>query len=167
MASKRFLSTVVTASILSLGLSACGGGAEDAAETEVATTEEPSVIEQRQDNFEEIGDAFKVIRDQLEGDSPDFALITSSAETINVDAMKIAGFFPEGTSMDSGADTEALAAIWEKPEEFSAAADKLVATSEALKAAAETGEVAAVQGAVMELGGACKGCHDNFRLDDD
>jgi len=149
-------------------LAACGGATEDAPEaTDTADAGETDIIEVRQANFEAIGDEFKIIRGQLESEAPDFAAIEAAANTINANAMLIPDHFPEGTGIDSGADTEALAAIWEKPEEFASAGTKLVETSAALAAAAATGEAGAVVEAVKAMGGSCKACHDNFRLDDD
>jgi cytochrome c556 len=138
-----------------------GEGAETLAQEDVA------MIEQRQANFEEIGDSFKTIRDQMEGGEPDFAVILDAAETIEVDAAKIVDFFPAGTGMDSGADTEALATIWEQPEEFAAAHERLSAAAAGLVAAAQAGEVAGMGPAIGELGNSCKNCHDTFRLDDE
>jgi len=160
---------ILAATALALVLSGCGG---DSGEAEVAAGLAPALtgaIEQRQDNFEGLGDAFKVIRDQLEADAPDMALITASAETIVANAGKIttSDWFPEGSGVDSGADTEALATIWEQPAEFEAAATRLAGASEAMLAAASSGDPAAVGAQVMELGGACKNCHDTFRLDKD
>lgn len=154
-------------------LAACGETADstlegaDAGDSGAETTAESSPIELRQANFEEIGDAFKAIRGQLEAGAPDFALIEASANTINTNAQKITDYFPEGTGVDSGADTEALETIWEKPEDFAAASQKLVDTSAALAAAAATGDMAAVGEGVKNMGGSCKACHDNFRLDKD
>ncbi|MEL6876528.1 MAG: cytochrome c [Pseudomonadota bacterium] len=153
-------------------LAACGETADDTGEGEAIEGDaemisEVAVIEARQTNFEEIGDEFKAIRGQLEGGAPDFVLIEAAANTINTNAQKVPDFFPEGTGIDSGADTEALESIWEKPEDFAAAHQKLVDTSAALAVAAATGEMAAVGEAVKTMGGSCKGCHDNFRLDKD
>ncbi len=158
----------IALSALALALSACGGSSEEATtEASTSTPEEVSTIEQRQDNFEEMGDAFKAIRGQLESGEPDFAVLTENATIINTAAQKVSGFFPEGTGMSSGADTEALDVIWEKPEEFTAASVKLVAASETLLAAATASDLPAFQEAVKGLGGSCKGCHDTFRLDDE
>ncbi len=151
-------------SALALSLAACGGAPEEAADVSSA---EASVIEQRQDNFEAIGDAFKAIRGQLEDGAPDFAAIAGDAETIHTNAGKIQDYFPEGTGIDSGADTEALATIWEDPEGFAGAAEDLIAASQTLVDAAGTEDLAAVQQAVDGLGGSCKACHDDFRLDKD
>lgn len=130
-----------------------------------AAAGQPSVIKERQDNFEAIADAFKLVRGELEKGAPDFALIGAQASDINARATKIADYFPEGTGIDQGFDTEALASIWEKPDEFAAAHQKLVDESATLVSLAETGDAAAIGAQAMAMGGACKGCHDNFRLD--
>lgn len=153
--------TLVTSVALATMLTACG----ESQSGDQADTAKPAVIDERQANFEEIGDAFKAIRGQREIDVPDFALIASSAQTINANAAKIVGHFPEGTGMDDGHDTEALATIWQSPDEFAAAADNLAMKSAALAEAASAEDGAGVAAAVRELGGACKQCHDTFRLD--
>ena len=161
---------------LAAALAACSGGtpeeapadapAEDAAAAAPAG-DAAALVKERHDNFEEIGDAFKAVRGELEKDAPDFALIAASATDINARAMKIEGHFPAGTSVDDGFKTEALATIWEKPEEFKAAAQKLVDESAKLASIAGEGDKAATGAQAMTMGGACKGCHDQFRLDDD
>ena len=151
--------------VAALTLSACGG--EPASEAPAAASDEPAVIDERQDNFEAIGDAFKAIRGQLESGSPDTAVILASATDINERAQRIEGYFPEGTSVADGYDTEALAAIWEKPEEFAEAHQMLVDRSAEMMSLAEAGDTAAIGEYAKELGGACKNCHDSFRLDDD
>lgn len=131
-----------------------------------AALDPAAVIKERRDNFEAIGKAFKAVRGELEKDAPDFTLIAASATDINTRAMKIEGYFPAGTSVDDGIKTEALPAIWAKPAEFSAAAKKLVDESAKLTELAAGGDKAAVGAQAMAMGGACKGCHDQFRLDD-
>ncbi len=167
MRSFRSLRLVPLAASLAV-LAACAGEAPAEGEGETAAaSEEPAVIGQRQENFEGIGDAFKAIRGQLEGGSPDLAVIGTSASDINTRAQAITGYFPEGTSVEDGFDTEALPAIWEKPEEFETAAQNLVEASATLASLAESGDAAAVVEQVKEMGGTCKACHDNFRVDDD
>ena len=161
---------------LAAGLAACSGGtpaeapadapAGDAAAAAPAG-DAAALVKERHDNFEEIGDAFKAVRGELDKDAPDFALIAASATDINTRAMKIEGHFPAGTSVDDGFKTEALATIWEKPEEFKAATQKLLDESAKLAELAKGGDKAAVAAQAMALGGSCKGCHDKFRLDDD
>lgn len=161
---------ILTASAALATLAACSGGAgddegdgEEAVAAEEASGPAASVKE-RQAKFEAIGDAFKAIRGQLETDSPDMALIGESAAIMNQNAEAVAELFPAGTSVDDGVETEALAAIWEKPEEFEAARVKLVETSAEMAALAQGGDAAAVGAQVAAVGGSCKGCHENFRL---
>ena len=159
-----------TAGLMALGallsLVACGsGGEEELAGTEEAAVEEPAIIAVRQANFEEMGDAFKPIGDTLKSGEPDIALIGRNAEIIAANLLNIPDHFPAGTGMDDGYDTEALAAIWEKPDEFSEASDEAIAAGAALVEAANSGELSAVQAAVGALGNTCKNCHDTFRED--
>jgi cytochrome c556 len=147
------------AAALAATLAACSGGEPSA--------EAPPVLKERHDNFEAIGDAFKGIRGELEKDTPDFGAIAAKASEINTLGGKIEGHFPAGTSVDDGFKTEALATIWEKPEEFKAATQKLLDESAKLAEIAPGADKEAVGAQVMALGGACKDCHDNFRLDDE
>jgi cytochrome c556 len=156
----------VLAAALVTGLAACsGGGNTDAAGAPAGDV--PPVLKEREDNFEAIGDAFKAVRGELEKDTPDFTLIAAKANDINARALKIPDHFPAGTSVDDGFKTEALAAIWQRPEEFKASAQKLIDESAKLAALAGGGDKPAVAAQAMAMGGACKGCHDKFRLDDE
>jgi cytochrome c556 len=160
------MTRLFAAASLAAMLASCSG--EGGGETApAAATEVPPIIKERQDNFEGIGDAFKALRGELEKDAPDFTLIVANATDINTRAQKIADHFPAGTSTADGFDTEALPAIWEKPEEFKAAAQKLVDESAKLASLAGDGDKAAVGAQAKAMGGACKGCHDQFRLDDE
>jgi len=124
------------------------------------------IIEERQHNLEQMGDAFKEIRDQIRGDK-DAGAITGAAEKINTFASDIHNWFPAGTGPEAGVETEALPTIWEKNAEFHAAAENLSKQAGNMLAAAKSGDLAKVGNEVRNLGGACKNCHDNFRLDDD
>ena len=67
--------------------------------------------------------------------------------------------FPEGSGKG---ETDALPAIWEKPEDFKKAYMAFQTAAAALAKTAET-DPKAVPAAVGALGKACKGCHDDFR----
>lgn len=155
---------LLLAATLMTGLVACSGG--DSSATKPAS-EAPPIIKEREENFEAIGAAFKAVRGQLDATTPDFALVAAKASDINTRAQAIPNHFPAGTSTADGFKTEALPAIWEKPEEFKAAAQKLVDESAKLASLAPGGDKAAVGAQAMAMGGACKGCHDKFRLDDE
>lgn len=166
MAYSKVFSGVALAA-LTLGVAACGGEAAPSAETAAASSDAPPVIEERQANFKAIGKSFKAIRTQLEGDMPDMEVIATAATDMNAAALKMEGHFPEGTSVDDGFDTEALAVIWEKTEEFAEAQKRLVDASAEMITIAQGGDAAAVGDQVGAIGGSCKNCHDNFRLDTD
>lgn len=151
--------------ISAMSLLACSG--ESGGDAAPAAKDVPPVLKERHDNFEAIGDAFKAVRGELEKDAPDFALVAAKANDINTRALKIETHFPAGTSVEDGYDTEALPTIWQKPEEFKARAAKLVDESAKLASVASGGDKAAVGAQAMAMGGACKGCHDQFRLDDE
>ena len=68
--------------------------------------------------------------------------------------------FPEGSE---GGD--ALPAIWEDSDDFSAKLEAFREASEAFKAAAAGGDRASAGAALQQLGGACKGCHDDYRAE--
>ena len=162
-------------------LAACGGGTpeEEAAVVEAtdgdATMQQASltdeeiatVLDERHELYEDMGDQFKTIRAQLESGSPDMTAIAAAAQTINNHGETIKNMFPAGTSREEGNKTEALMTIWEQPEKFEQARGELVNKSANLFAAANAGNAAEVETAVKELGGTCKNCHDTFRLPED
>lgn len=165
MARKSVPSFVAAVSAFAL-LAACSGEATDTAEA--PASDAPAEIKERQANFEAIGDSFKAIRGQLEAETPDFAVIEPAATDINERLQRLPGLFPEGSSMEAGYDTEALAVIWEDPEGFAEAIDNAVAASAELVTAAASGDAAEVgaKGGALGMNG-CKGCHDKYRVDDD
>jgi cytochrome c556 len=122
------------------------------------------IMQDRHENYEKIGDSFKTIRDQLRGDR-DVAAITGAAETINTLAPQIKTWFPEGTGPETGIETEALAKIWQDKAGFNAAADKLVTEAGNMLVAAKSGDLGQVGNNVRTLGGACKNCHDSYRVE--
>lgn len=161
------LRLIATTPLIAL-LAACSGEAsEEGGPIEVAG-DAPAEIAERQDNFEGIGDSFKTIREELETEAPDMAAISVAAGDINARLQRVSGLFPEGSSMEAGYDTEALATIWEDPDGFAEATQSAIAASEEMMAAAASGDPAAVGEQVGNLGlNGCKACHDKFRVDDD
>ena len=63
-------------------------------------------------------------------------------------------------------ETEALDVIWEDFDEFRDLAGKARDKAAALEATAGSEEFAQVQAAFLEMGEACKACHDKFREED-
>jgi cytochrome c556 len=116
----------------------------------------------RHEHYEELGDAFKAVRDQSKASPPDFAVLQKAADTVYEASINQQQWFPKGTGPEAG-KTRALPAIWSKPDEFAAAQKMLADRAPKLKAAANAKDVAAITAAFREVGGACKNCHDNFR----
>lgn len=146
--------TYALLSLIALSLAACsrnpdtpGGRAADA----------------RHESFEEMGDAFKVIADEIAAKSSDIAAIRSAAGTINALAPKVETWFPAGSGPADGIKTHALQTVWTKPDEFKQAAAKLVVESGKFHALAQAGNMAALGEGMKTLGSTCKGCHDKFR----
>ena len=82
------------------------------------------------------------------------------AEFVNVLAAEIfaSGF---GAGSDKGWQTRAKPAVWAEADNFKTAQDKLLGALKKVQASA--GDQAALKTAMGDVGGTCKGCHDNFR----
>jgi cytochrome c556 len=70
--------------------------------------------------------------------------------------------FPEGSGEGK---TSALPEIWEEPEAFQEAMERFVSAADGMAAAVAAGDKKQIGGAIRELGGSCKNCHDNFKAD--
>lgn len=82
------------------------------------------------------------------------------AESLAVLAEIAVDTFPEGSGEGK---TKASPDIWKKPDEFQQAMDKFLDKTEALVAAAKTEDISTLAAAAKEVGGSCKGCHDDFK----
>ena len=91
-------------------------------------------------------------------------IITMVANALADAGTQIAVLFPEGSGEG---ETEALAAIWEKPEKFSEAVAEAEKATADLKSATTSGDRKAIVAAFKTLGAACKGCHESFREEDE
>ena len=116
----------------------------------------------RHEHYEELGEAFKAVRDQSKASTPDFAALEKAADTVNKASIDQQQWFPKGSGPEAG-KTRALPDVWSKPEDFLAAQKMFSERAPKLLAAAKAKDVAAVTAAFREVGGACKNCHDNFR----
>lgn len=163
--------TAVLAVIASLVLCACGGEAPDAANQGSKMLPNGMTVKQqieaRQKNLKELGAAMKTVSDQLKSSAPSLDAIRPAVQTIKSHAPDLANWFPEGSGPDTGIETEALAVIWEDQGGFQAAHQRLVAESSKLSDLATGEDFAAIGAQVGAVGGACKNCHDNFRLKKD
>ena len=120
----------------------------------------------RHEHYEELGDAFKAVRDGSKAATPDFAAIEKAAAVVNHASVNQQQWFPKGTGPEAG-KTRALPEIWSKPDDFTAAQKMFSDRAPKLLAAAKTKDVAAITAAFRDVGGACKNCHDTFRAPED
>ena len=120
----------------------------------------------RHEHYEELGDAFKAVRDQTRASSPDLAALKAAAKKVNDASVNQEKWFPAGSGPEAG-KTRALADIWAKPAEFKAAMKMFSDAAPKLNAAANAGDVAAIKTAFGEVGKSCKNCHDQFRSKDE
>lgn len=117
----------------------------------------------RHQNFEVMGKAMKATFDEFKRPAPNLAVFRANSAILVTASAKVKGHFPKGTGPAPGIKTEALPAIWERPADFAAAADRLVGAAQGYQAAAASGDLAAIQKAAGAVGGSCKNCHDSFR----
>jgi cytochrome c556 len=169
---KRF--HLLAAAALGLTLAACGGESTKAGET-AATADRgnetlPSgvtvkqQIEVRQKSLKEMGAAMKAISDQMKSGAPSLDQIRPAVHTIKTHSTELPTWFPAGTGPESGVKTEALAKIWEDQPGFHAAAELLIGEAAKLSDVATGEDLAAIGAQVAATGGACKNCHDQFRM---
>ncbi len=130
----------------------------------IATAQEPAgVIEYRQAVMSaqagHMGALARIVRG--EADFPED--VPAHARALHDLADMILPAFPEGSL--EGAETDALPAIWEDWEGFSASVEEFRTATAALVAAADGGDAAAVGAAFGEVGNGCRSCHDDFRAE--
>lgn len=122
--------------------------------------EEPQVV--RQALMKGIGQSVGALGAIVKGEKPyDAAVVEKALATISTNIEAFPDQFPAGS--ETGHETEALAAVWEKPEEFRADAEKL-GTEVAALMAAMPADQAAVGAAMKRLGPICSNCHETFRV---
>ncbi len=107
-----------------------------------------------------IGAASKIVRGLVD----DNGFLVKHAQGVANGAAELSHIFPQGSNVE---DSEALPAIWEKPEAFAAAIEKSRTATAAFVEVAASGDKEAIGAAFREVGKSCGGCHDNFRVDDD
>jgi len=122
-------------------------------------------VHERHELMEGVGDAAKPIGQMLKGERDfDAGVGRASFETCDEASAKFGGLFPPGS--ETGEGTEAAPAIWEDRDGFEQA---LATWAEAVDAAiaAQPQTLEATKPVAGEIFKACKGCHDNYRIEDE
>lgn len=140
-------------------LAACG----EKIETDPAIAK---VMDERHEGFETIGEAFKTINDTLKAGGSLNEELVQAAQVINAHAQQVEAWFPAGSGPEAG-KTRARPEIWQQPQLFASKVQAFETEAQKLEQLAEAGDAAGFAEQVKALGGSCKGCHDNFRLEED
>ena len=125
-------------------------------------------IEARQAMFRLYGWNFGTLSAMAKEKAP-YDAERAAAAAANLDALANLdqdGFWPPGSDNETegNATTRALPAIWETFPEIVEKADALKASTATLKGTAGEG-LDALRGAIGDVGGSCKGCHDDYRAE--
>ena len=119
------------------------------------------VVKERMDLMETQKDAMKLIGDMAKGKTSfDAAKAAEAARDISLTAKKIPELFPEGSGGDK---SEALPAVWEKWDRFTANADDLEGAADALSSALDGSANQDWKPAFQKVSDVCKSCHQDFR----
>ena len=106
-----------------------------------------------------IGAASMIVRGLV-----DYGEIVGHAKGLQSSAAELHNLFAKGSNVG---DSEALPALWTHPDDFAAAIKKSQDATAAFVTAAESGDSEAIGAAFRNVGMSCRGCHDNFRVDND
>ncbi len=162
--------TVATAVAMAVGLALVGTSVAvaDGAPPVVgapALSSPQEVVKLRQKGFKDLGAAFKTVRDELKGDSPDAAKIASAAAVIKKTAQEIPGWFPAGSGPQPGVKTDAKAEVWGDAKGFEASRSAFIreAQRDATRFSDPAGR-SSWSDVAKSLGQACKDCHDTYRV---
>ena len=121
------------------------------------------VVKERMDLMETQKDAMKLIGDMAKGNTPfDAAKAAEAARDISLTAKKIPELFPEGSGGEKN-KSDALPAVWEKWDRFTANADDLEGAADALSSALDGSANQDWKPAFQKVSDVCKSCHQDFR----
>jgi cytochrome c556 len=120
----------------------------------------------RQQHFKDQGKAFKAVVDELKKDSPDKALIAANADKLKASSSQLPTWFPKGSGAETGVKTAAKPEVWADAAGFAAAAERFKAEGAKFDETAHGGDLDAIKAGARALGGACKNCHDKYRVPD-
>jgi cytochrome c556 len=153
---------LVAAVIAAGGVTFAQGQSPASSQGQAASAAE--VVKARQKGLKALGAAFKTIRDELKGDSPDAAKIRGASADITEAAGAIDKWFPAGTGPDSGVKTDAKPEVWTDTARFATAREAFVREANKWAQIGNSTDVSAWKEGAASLGQSCKGCHDKYRV---
>lgn len=117
-------------------------------------------VKERQDTMEKLWpDFYQPMARTIRSDSPDLALVATSAANAGEALKKLAQLFPPGTGRDVVPKTRAKPEIWTQRSEFEATLTALTEATKTIGDVAKTGNVEKVKAEWVNLAKACGGCH--------
>ncbi|MEJ5978870.1 cytochrome c [Novosphingobium sp. PS1R-30] len=122
-------------------------------------------IRTRIDGYRDLGAAFKTLNDGLRAPSPQPPVLRAAVQRIRAAAGRQYGWYPAGSGPRPGVKTAAKPEIWAQGARFRQLQDGFAVQAAALERAVSTGNAAAIRAAARSLGGSCKACHDQFRVE--
>lgn len=160
------LSKFTAALALTVGLALAAGGAmaHEGHQGPPPKTPGGKAAWARHDNFKAQGAAFKAILDELKKDPPDQAVLITNADKLKGTSTALPSWFPKGSGPESGVKTDAKAEVWTDAAGFAAAANRLQVEVSKFQQLAMAGDVAGMKTQSRVVGGACKNCHDKYRV---
>lgn len=145
------------------GLAACGLCVA-VAFTAQAQMSADAAITARQDAMKAQGGAMRTLTPIVRGEQPwNQASVVQAATTLNNVAKAIPGAFPDGSGPDKG-KTDALPVIWQNKSDFDTKAKALEEASGRLLQLAQANDEAGAKAQFPNVGRACGGCHETYRL---
>lgn len=147
--------TVALALVAGLGVAATGA---------IAQTAVANAVKARHENFKAQGGAFKAINDELKKDAPSMGVIAPAAVKLKASSTALPTWFPKGSGPESKLETDAKPEVWSDAAGFQAAANKFQVEAAKLSTVAAAGDLDGVKAQAKVTGGACKNCHDTYRV---
>ena len=153
---------LVAAVITASGVTFAQGQSASSSQGQAASAAE--VVKARQKGLKTLGAAFKTIRDELKGGSPDAAKIREASVDITQAAGAIGNWFPAGTGPDSGVKTDAKPEVWTDSAGFATAREAFIREANKWAQLGNSTDASAWKEGAASLGQSCKGCHDKYRV---
>lgn len=135
------------------------------------------IVKQRMDAMKTMGDHAKSVGDMLKGKSTfELTAVEEAARAFITHGEQIPDLFPDTTESRTGSETEALPAIWEDWDDFTALSRQLTENGKVMASITDelsTGTIStdeqsrAVRAAFFKASKSCSGCHERFRLEQD
>jgi cytochrome c556 len=122
-------------------------------------------VRARVNTYRALGAAFKTVNDAVRSAQLQTPQVRQAAAQIGNVARQQYSLFPAGSGPHPGIQTAAKPEIWSRSGEFRAAQAAFARQAAVFQQAVAGGDAGAIRVESRKLGGTCKACHDNFRVE--